>query len=174
MLLTCKTAENTIRWQEGERLDHLFEKRCDQFAARGDEGHLAVVTESGTFTFRDLDNRANQTARYLIAQGIGAGDRIGLLFDKSIETYTALLAVLKANAAYVPLDIGFPRERLAFILKDAGVKTVASLSEYAAKLEGVPVSRVFLDTARREIEQHSTARLSEREKSTPVNQLCYV
>jgi hypothetical protein len=93
MLLICKNADNTIRWREGKRLDHLFEERCDYFAAKGEEGHLAVVTESGAVTFRDLDNRANQGARYLSAQGLGAGDRVGLLFDKSIETYVGSFGV---------------------------------------------------------------------------------
>jgi non-ribosomal peptide synthetase-like protein len=174
MLLTCKNADNTIRWKEGERLDHLFEQRCDYFTSKGDEGHLAVVMESGAFPFRDLDNRANQAARYLIEQGLGAGDRIGLLFDKSIETYVALLAVLKINAAYVPLDAGFPEERLAFIVKDADVKTIISLSEFASKVEGLAVSKLFLDTARREIDRYATARLGEREKATAADQLCYV
>ncbi len=56
-------------------------------------------------------------ARYLIEQGIKSGDRVGLMFDKSVETYVALLAVLKINAAYVPLDAGFPTERIRFILQ---------------------------------------------------------
>jgi non-ribosomal peptide synthetase-like protein len=174
MLLSCKNVDNTIRWKEGERLDHLFEQRCDYFAAKGDEGHLAVVTESGAFTFRDLDNRANQAARYLLEQGIGAGDRIGLLFDKSLETYVALLAVLKINAAYVPLDGGWPEERLAFIVEDADLKAIVSLSEFRSKLEGLAVSRLFLDAAWPEIERRSTARLGEGERAAPVDQLCYV
>src|SRR4051812_46256707 len=151
MLLTCKNADNSIRWKEGERLDHLFERRCDLFASRGDAGHVAVVTDAGTVTFRQLDGRANRAARYLIARGLRAGDRVGVLFDKSVETYVALLAVLKINAAYVPLDGGFPRERLAFILQDAGVKAVVSLSEFAPKLEGLPVSTILLDADRAEI-----------------------
>ena len=174
MVLICKNADNTIRWKEGERLDQLFEQRCDQFASQGDEGHLAVVTESGVLTFRDLDQRANQTARYLTQQGLGAGDRIGLLFDKSIETYVALLAVLKINAAYVPLDAGFPEERLAFIVEDANVKAIVCLSALASKLEGLAVPKLFLDTAGGAIAQQATARLGPSERAAPVDQLCYV
>ena len=59
-------------------------------------------------TFAELDARANQVARHLIARGVRAGDRVGLLLDKSANTYVALLAVLKANAAYVPVDAAFP------------------------------------------------------------------
>ncbi len=59
---------------------------------------------------------------FCIEQGIKSGDRVALMFDKGVHTYVALLAVLKVNAAYVPLDASFPNERIGFILKDAGVK----------------------------------------------------
>ena len=77
-------------------------------AATSGRDHLAVITEDISLTFRELDDRANQAARYLLDQGLKPGDRIGLLFDKSIHSYVALLAVLKIGAAYVPLDAGFP------------------------------------------------------------------
>src|ERR1700680_3035191 len=90
-VLVCKNADNTPRWKEGERLDHLCDQRCDQLPS----DHLAVITQDVTFTFRELDNRANQTARYLLDQGLKAGDRVGLLFEKTIHRYVALLAVIK-------------------------------------------------------------------------------
>src|SRR5450759_3308733 len=96
-VLVCKNADNTPRWRQGERLDHLFEQRCDQVPP----DHLAVITEDVALTFRELDNRANQAARYLLEQGLKAGDRVSLLFDKSIHGHVALLAVLKIGAAYV-------------------------------------------------------------------------
>ncbi len=173
-VLACNTANNAIRWQEGERLHHLFERRCDEFEARGDAGHAAVVTDAATYTFRDLDNRANQVARHLLGQGIAAGDRVALLFDKTIETYVALLAVLKVNAAYVPLDAGFPCDRIAFILKDAGVKAIVSLSSFGAKLDGFGLPQVLLDTATKEIDSQSARRLGVDEVAPPADQLCYI
>src|SRR3977135_329150 len=111
-VLSC--ADNAFRWKKGERLDHLFEQRCERF------GNLtAVVTESGHLTYQELDLRANQVARFLVDQGVRSGDRVGLLFDKSIETYVALLAVLKVNAAYVPFDPAFPEARIHSIVTDA-------------------------------------------------------
>ena len=114
-MLVHKDLSNTPRWREGERLHHLFEQRCDEL-----HDHLAVVTQDVTLTYRELDNRANQLARHLIARGIRSGDRVALIFDKQVETYIALLAVMKVNAAYVPLDAGFPNDRIGFILEDAG------------------------------------------------------
>jgi non-ribosomal peptide synthetase component F len=88
-VLVCKNVDNAIRWKEGERLDHLFEQRCDQSHASGDGKHEAVVTDDRVYSFREIDNRANQAARYLIEQGIQSGDRVGLVFDKGVHTYIA-------------------------------------------------------------------------------------
>ena len=107
-ILFCEDFDNSIRWTGNERLEQLFERRCDQLPSE----KLAVITEDVALTFQDLDRRANQTARYLRDQGLKAGDRIGLLFDKSIHSYVGLLAVLKMGAAYVPLDASFPSDRI--------------------------------------------------------------
>ena len=147
-MLVCKDADNTVRWKPGERLNHYFEQRCDQLPA----DHLAVITEDVTLTFRELDDRANQAARYLLDQGLKPGDRIALLFDKSIHSYVALLAVLKIGAAYVPLDAGFPNDRIAFILEDAEVKAIAlGLVDTAKKLAEFQPKQIFLDQASAEI-----------------------
>ena len=173
-LLVAAGADNAIRWKPGERLHHLFEERCDRLAAEGRADHLAVVTDTETVSFRDLDERANRLARCLLARGITAGDRIGLLFDKTVETYVALLAVMKVNAAYVPLDASFPAERIAFILEDAGVKAILSLSDFAGRLEPFALPKMLLDTVAQEIGSYPSARLGEREIPPPKDELCYV
>src|SRR5262245_20617557 len=86
VMLVCKNADNTPRWKEGERLDHLFEQRCDELHAKGGRP-LAVATDGIELTFRELDERANQVARFLLGQGIKSGDRVGLLFDKGFHAY---------------------------------------------------------------------------------------
>ena len=170
-MLICKNADNTIRWKPGERLNHYFEQRCDKVPA----DHLAVITEDVSLTFRELDNRANQAARYLLDQGLKAGDRIGLLFDKSIHSYVALLAVLKIGAAYVPLDASFPTDRIAFILEDAGVKAIVSVSRFRAEARRVRrYARYFFDSAEQQISEKSTARLSDQEDPASSDQLFYV
>ncbi|WP_439924520.1 Pls/PosA family non-ribosomal peptide synthetase [Nitrobacter sp. JJSN] len=173
-MLICTHADNAIRWKDGERLDHLFEQRCDQLHASGNARPEAVVTDDAVFTFRDLEKRANQVARHLIEQGMKSGDRIGLMFDKTVDSYVALLAVLKINAAYVPLDAGFPAERIGFILSDAEVKAIVSLSVFRPKLKDFAVRTIFLDAAAREIDVKETARLADHEKSAVVDQVCYI
>ncbi len=173
-MLVCKTADNAIRWKEGERLDHLFEQRCDALASAGEAEHPAIVTDMETVSFGTLDQRANRAARYLLSQGLTAADRIGLLFDKTIETYVALLAVMKINAAYVPLDASFPKERIAFILADAGVKAVVSMSSFADKLSAFELPKIYLDAACNEIGAQRPERLTTAERPAPKDQLCYV
>ncbi len=173
-ILVCADVDNAVRWKAGDRLDHLFEQRCDELAAAGDGEHAAIVTDEATFTFRWLDERANQVARFLRERGIGAGDRVGLLFDKTIETYVALLAVMKVNAAYVPLDASFPKDRISYILSDAGAKAVVSLSAFAGNLDAVDVEKIFFDTAKAEIDAKPAGRLGTSDRSAPKSELCYV
>ncbi|MGH3934118.1 MAG: AMP-binding protein, partial [Pseudonocardiaceae bacterium] len=112
------------RWRQGERLDHVFEQRCDWIQTYGRAEALAVDAGDVTLTFDQLDAKANQLARYLLAQGARPGDRIALLFDQAVHSYIGMLAVLKINAAYVPLDVGFPPDRVCYIVADAGVGRV--------------------------------------------------
>jgi non-ribosomal peptide synthetase-like protein len=161
--------DGTLRWKEGEQLHHLLEQACLRFAEND-----AVVTDEAVITYRELDNRANQVARYLIDQGIEPGDRIALLFDKSIETYVALLAVMKVNAAYVPLDPGFPMERVGFILADANVKAVVSMSSFGARLGTFDVRHVLLDTAKQAIDAKPSTPLRDGEVRPRVDRICYV
>src|SRR5262245_252390 len=110
-VLFSKGFSNDVRTLPGERFEHLFEQRVDAYAAT-DPGHLAIDSAEARLTFAELDGRANQLARWLKGKGIGSGDRLALLFDKSIFSYVATLAVLKLNAAYVPLDQSFPADRI--------------------------------------------------------------
>jgi len=84
----------------------------------------AVVADSACLTFDELNRRANRLARYLASLGVGAGARVGVHVERSPDMVVALLAVMKSGAAYVPLDPGFPVERLAFIADDAALKVL--------------------------------------------------
>ena len=96
-------ADQHLRWRPGERLEHLFEQRCERTPDR-----LGVDAPGAALTYAEVDARANQLARHLLVRGIGPGDRVALLFDDPVQAYVAMLAVLKAGAAYVPLDPGVP------------------------------------------------------------------
>ncbi|MFP2895292.1 amino acid adenylation domain-containing protein [Corallococcus sp. 4LFB] len=81
----------------------------------------ALSFEDTHLTYGELNARANQLAAWLRARGAGPESRIGLYLERSAELVVGLLAILKAGAAYVPMDPASPRDRLAFMLGDAGV-----------------------------------------------------
>ncbi|CAA6827728.1 MAG: FIG00793273: hypothetical protein [uncultured Thiotrichaceae bacterium] len=173
-MLINHNASNEIRWNRGERLNHLFERRCDQLVAEGKADHLAVYSHDRELTFTQLDVWANQCARYLFAQGIRAGDRVGVMFDKVPETYAALLAIMKLNVAFVPVDASFPNDRIAFIFEDAEVKAIVSLSCFAEKLEGFSLPVLFIDTAEKRITSMRPERLDATECEEIEDQLSYI
>lgn len=168
-VVVCEAHDNTVRWQAGERLHHLFEQSCDRFPASA-----AVVAGNVTLSYEALDRRANQVARYLVACGVKAGDRIGLLFDKTIETYVAMLGVLKAHAAYVPLDPSFPVERVRFILGDANIRAIVSMASFAERLAAFDVPAILLDRAQNEIDAKPNSRLPACDVARNSDQVCYI
>ncbi|WP_263139967.1 non-ribosomal peptide synthetase [Pseudomonas sp. RIT-PI-AD] len=88
-----------------------------------------------------LEDQANRLAHYLIAQGVGPEDRIGVALERSVELVVALYAVHKAGAAYVPLDIDYPAERLHWIMRDSRMRLLLTRSDLEARLpqvEGLP------------------------------------
>ncbi|MET8854209.1 amino acid adenylation domain-containing protein [Amycolatopsis sp. NPDC004625] len=85
---------------------------------------LAVTCAGAALTYRELDTRANRLAHGLIARGARPDARIGLCVPRGIEAVAGMLAVLKAGAAYVPLDPRYPDERLALLLEDSGAGLV--------------------------------------------------
>jgi len=166
-VVTREHTNNAVRWKQGERLNHLLEEACARFAERD-----AVVTDGAVLTYRDLDRRASQVARHLIAQGIKPGDRVGLLFDKSAETYIAMLAVMKANAAYVPLDASFPVERIRYIIGDAEISAIVSMESFEQRLSALEVRKVLLDQAKRAIDAEAAGPVTG--VAPTYDPLCYI
>ncbi|MCC4598403.1 amino acid adenylation domain-containing protein, partial [Xanthomonas campestris pv. phormiicola] len=109
---------------------------------------IAVVHDDVALSYAALDARANQLAHHLIAQGIGPEDRVALYLQRSIDLVVALLAVLKAGAAYLPLDPAYPAQRLAFMLDDAQPRLLLAHQALVATLPGESgIATVLLDDA---------------------------
>ena len=98
-------------------------------AARIHPDDVAVVDRDRSLTYRQLDQQSNQIAQLLIAHGVGKGDRVGLFLDKSLESVLAVYGVMKAGAAYVPLDPDAPVARLTYIAADCGIRCLLTGSE---------------------------------------------
>lgn len=115
--------------------------------AVGDDAVAVVDAQGTTLSFGELEARANALARMLRARGIGRGHRVGLGVARDAGLLVALLGVLKSGAAYVPLDPGFPAERLQFMAEDAGLSALVTRGVPADWLAtaGVPVLPLDID-----------------------------
>jgi aspartate racemase len=112
-------------------IHHLFEAQV-----RRSPNAVAARSASASLTFVELDARANQLAHYLLESGIGPQAVVALLLDHSCETLIAILGVLKAGCAYLPLDPSHPSARMAFALADAEAALLITTQSLQERLGG--------------------------------------
>lgn len=107
---------------------------------------VAVACESDRLTYAELNARANRLARLLRRRGVRAEDVVGVAVGRSVDLVVTLLAVLKAGAAYLPLDLDHPPDRVEFMVRDAGCQLVVSTVEHRGELPDVEgLEPVLLD-----------------------------
>jgi non-ribosomal peptide synthetase component F len=146
-----ETRELSARWgvtdMNANKLVHqLFEEQ----AARTPEAE-AVAVNDRTFTYAELNQRANQLARYLKRQHAQPETLVAVHLEPSFELVVALLAILKAGAAFVPLDPSYPPETLAFMLRDAQASIVLTQEAFARELPKSEAKVISLDVSAAEI-----------------------
>ncbi len=107
---------------------------------------LAVTYDDQGLSYYDLNVRANQLAHYLQDLGVGPHTLVGICMDRSVAMVVGLLAILKAGAAYVPLDTAYPPERLAFMVEDTQAPVVLTQSRFVPQLQHTQAALVCVDT----------------------------
>lgn len=123
-------------------------------------GFTAVINGRDYLTYGELNRQANRLARFLRKKGIRPDTAAGIMLEKSLDTVIAILAVLKAGGAYLPLDPGYPLDRIHYMIKDSTVQTVITKSHLQKKLPLSVPHPVFLDLNREEIEAGNPGNLS--------------
>lgn len=106
---------------------------------------VALSFEKKTLTYEELDCRANQLARLLLAQGVQVESRVGVCMERSFDLVVALLAILKAGGAYVPLDPEYPSDRLQYMLEDASVMVLLTQFSLRKILPTTDIQVLYLD-----------------------------
>ncbi len=136
-------------WREAQAPLHvLFERQ-----AQRTPDSVAVVFGDEHLTYGQLNGQANQLARHLDGRGIGPGDLVGVCLDRSLDLAVAWLGVLKAGAAYVPLDPCHPKPRLAYIVEDSQVAAILTRGPIAA-LSDIPAPVIDLAVESSRIARH--------------------
>ncbi len=136
-------------------LHRLFEEAAGRFGAR-----VAVECDGRLLTYSELNARANRLANYLVKSGVKPGTFVGIHLDRSLELLVGLLGILKAGAAYVPMDPSFPQDRLGYMMEDADISTIVTRSD---RLRSLPLSNraaICLDTEGHRIEREDAANLN--------------
>ena len=135
------------RWNETQR--NFPANACihDLVAIGGESTpeRTAVTFGKSSLTYRELNVRANKLARHLQARGVKAGDLVGLCVERSCEMIVAMLGILKAGAAYVPLDPAYPRERIAHMIKDSGAALIITQQSLAGGLPARDAAVLCID-----------------------------
>ena len=125
-------------------------------------------------TYAEVERRANRLARYLRSRDVKRGDCVAMLLPRSLEVCVALLGILKSGAAYVPLDPGFPAERVGFILADCQARALVTTKSLATKAVNFPGEIIALDECQTEIASQPATRLSSAEIGATPEDLCYI
>ncbi|MBD2607822.1 non-ribosomal peptide synthetase [Scytonema hofmannii FACHB-248] len=138
--------------------DHCLHQQFEQQVEKTPDA-IALVFQNQQLTYRELNQRANQLANYLQRQGVSSETLVGICVERSLEMMIGLLGILKAGAAYIPLDPHHPQERLAFILSDTQMPILLTQERLQTKLPTHGAKVICLDTNWTDIAQENQANL---------------
>ncbi|MBQ3300606.1 MAG: amino acid adenylation domain-containing protein, partial [Eggerthellaceae bacterium] len=147
-LLTAKQQELMLTTWCGQVPAHASDRCVHEVfeeLVRAHPDALAVTDGQKSLTYGELNQRANQWAHHLAEQGVGPDVLVGISVERSLDAIVAIMAVMKAGGGYVPLDSNYPWQRLAFMLKDSGVRCLLTQKFMEEKLRDSGALLLFLD-----------------------------
>lgn len=122
--------QTDVSYPHSLTIQQIFEEQVQHYPES-----IAVVYEGESITYRKLNEAANQLARFLRANGVQADSVVGIMLDRSIDLLIGIMATLKAGGAYLPIDPGYPEERVHYILEDSGCQMLLTRSECLDNLD---------------------------------------
>ncbi len=132
--------DTATRFPRDRTVHALYEEQ-----ARRTPAAIAVTFGSERLTYAELHDRADRLAGLLRARGVRRGSVVGVCADRSVDMVVGFLGVLKAGGAYLPLDPGYPRQRLALMLDDSRASVLLTQDRLRATLPGTPAEVISLD-----------------------------
>ncbi|WP_342026020.1 non-ribosomal peptide synthase/polyketide synthase [Cytobacillus pseudoceanisediminis] len=148
MSLLTETEEDLLKkWNDTKTEDDLstsfLELYQGQVEAKADE--VAIVYGENSLSYRELDQKANQLAHHLMQYGAKPGCLVGICLDRSLEMVIGMLAILKAGAAYVPIDPSYPKQRVSYMVQQSGMQFLLTDSASLPELPQISAKVVFID-----------------------------
>lgn len=128
-------------YSQDKCIQQLFEEQVENTPDA-----IAVIFQKQQLTYRELNNRANQLAHYLRSQSVAAEQFIGISVERSLEMIVAILGVLKAGAAYIPLDPVYPSDRLSYMIADANISVILTQNKLRSQLSAHQAEFICLDS----------------------------
>ena len=140
-LILYQWNQTQVDYDKNETLCSLFEQQVNRTPQS-----IAVSYEEQSLDYSQLAQKANQIACLLSAKNVGPGDLVGIYIERSIDLIVAILGILKAGAAYVPLDPENPEERVRYIISDSNVRVLLSQKKFENQLPSDGPEIVLLDS----------------------------
>ena len=171
-LLPQAQQQQLLAWNQTEKsipehcVHQLFEQQVEKTP-----DNIAVVFEDQSLTYQQLNERANQLARYLQQQGVGPETLVGVYLERSLDMIVSLLAILKAGGAYLPLDTSYPASRTIYMLEDSKTRHLVTNSELSNTLSIQALYLITLDSLQKKLQLLPTQNL---ELPVSLSNLVYV
>lgn len=137
-LMRAEELSSKLKAWNNTKVPYPKEKSLHQIiseTAAANPSVTALKFNNETYTYKQLNEKANQLAAVLIAEGVAIGDKIAISLDRSSELVIGLLAIMKAGGIYIPLDPVFPISRINYMLADSGAVMLITSKQYAGKYE---------------------------------------
>lgn len=151
------------------QLHHFFERSVDNYP-----NNIAIICDNAFISYQELEFRTNQLAHYLMHQKLSEGNIVGLLLERSIECYIAILAILKVGAAYVPIEVEYPDERINYILSDLPFDAVLTSSNQLEKKVITWPKTIVIDRIGEQLANQPVSRPVIERLGHESENLCYI
>ena len=172
LLTSAERAQLLTHWNETRSL-YPEQSISELFEAQAEQHATAIAVECGDekLTYAELNEQANQLAHHLREFGVGPEQLVAISIERSLDMLVGLLGIIKAGAAYLPLDPNYPAERLSYMLNDAQPTLLLTHTKLLSQLPQTDVQTVCLDADRDLIARRSTDNLR---SETTLENLVYV
>ena len=137
-------------------IHQLFEEKAEEVP-----NSIAVTFEGKSYSYKELNEKANQLSIYLLSKGVKIGDTVAIYMDRSLEIMVSLLGVLKAGAAYIAIDPTYPKDRIQYMLQETKASAIVTTSELESEIKAIEnVNKFNIDTQWNLVENNSKDNLN--------------